>query len=1059
MSDDYVDLGLTTTDVREHYSRVRRVYDALASIDASEGFAEATGEDGYPTLGSNDAGGWYVKRDNDDLDSLEQGFDRIGHAATFANDFDTLAGRVDRCLYALTSYKDPTGLREVPCYYDRENSETVWDGRKPTPIEKDLRGVMAWGDIDLVDELKPKRGDLDGETQAVVEETIAAYVDEFETLYGFDDAVFALDSVGGLYIMGAPAATLPIAEAFHGDDDAIERIMQAFITRSNDWLSGAQERVEERVDGAAEVIDPDWVNNHNRKFKAPLSVHSKHDAVVTPIDTDDPSYDLTTFDAVDEDLIDAAAAWSADLTATEYTSCIKSLVEELWPDYSAEYDDWKAALKAWVEDEREEEQRAQAARERARENRPDPSELALTTDVRDIYDALDRLDAESVAERTIVHQWTDQASGKTDNSSSGKRAFIPIWGRNSNGSATYIDLEKGTFVDTGDGNKHGTAVEMALIAEENWTKGDIAKGSDWATGVDHLRGLGFSIPVWIPEAGSEKRDGEEAYETMPFWAVRQAAVALGVLPEDAFVRKQGDDGRSFKAFPGATTYNRALAALEDEGFDHGREYMTDDGERPPETDLWGDEELEAPDASDASDTTETADTAASNDSNAADDTEADTEAEDADGGELHETTNTTPPATPGSKPPGEKVVAGAAIDYSDGGYGYWKTTQDGDTYYEEVTNFELEARSFLRAERGNEILVQLTVWPRGPEPAYELTCSMDVFNDVRRFRDTVVLGRTTTFDGSQSDLNEVRKVVGLQEAPERDGTHHMGLHRDEFVTPNGVLRHDGWTDDPTHVYQERKIDVERAWSLSPDKHTEYDPAEVVDMLELVHKTRHHERLLPVLGWFYSAPLRPFIQDEEGQFNHMHIRGGTGAGKSSTVETLTQMFGMDGSGKKVDSTTFTLMAAMASSNAVPIWFDEYKPGDIADYRLDAFQNLLRLNTKWEYDTRGNADKSTEEYHLRAPIVITGEQAIQGSAEERRSIQVAFRDDVKGAGNQMNRAFAELAGLDWDESEDPDAKTHHFEGLDLSQHALAFYRFALSMPFDDLRETWRESREPA
>lgn len=57
-----------------------------------------------------------------------------------------------------------------------------------------------------------------------------------------------------------------------------------------------------------------------------------------------------------------------------------------------------------------------------------------TSDIRDVFAAIDRLDARRIAERTIVADWNDEAS-----TSDGKRAFYPTWGRNINGTANIVD--------------------------------------------------------------------------------------------------------------------------------------------------------------------------------------------------------------------------------------------------------------------------------------------------------------------------------------------------------------------------------------------------------------------------------------------------------------------------------------------------------------------------------------------------------------------------------------------------------------------------------------------
>ena len=50
--------------------------------------------------------------------------------------------------------------------------------------------------------IKPQRGDLDTRTRELVERTLDAYIEEYATLYGTRDAVYALDPVGGAYVFG-----------------------------------------------------------------------------------------------------------------------------------------------------------------------------------------------------------------------------------------------------------------------------------------------------------------------------------------------------------------------------------------------------------------------------------------------------------------------------------------------------------------------------------------------------------------------------------------------------------------------------------------------------------------------------------------------------------------------------------------------------------------------------------------------------------------------------------------------------------------------------------------
>jgi hypothetical protein len=136
---------------------------------------------------------------------------------------------------------------------------------------------------------------------------------------------------------------------------------------------------------------------------------------------------------------------------------------------------------------------------------PDATTSTETTeDIRDVFAALDRLDARYVAERTIVHRWNDDAS-----TSEGYRAFAPMWGPSANGTANIVDDQ--LWQDTGDRGGYGGPVVMALIdagemrPEEASPKR--ATGRQWFRGIEHLQDLGFDIPTYA--GGSDGTDDDQ----------------------------------------------------------------------------------------------------------------------------------------------------------------------------------------------------------------------------------------------------------------------------------------------------------------------------------------------------------------------------------------------------------------------------------------------------------------------------------------------------------------------------------------------------------------------
>lgn len=557
-------MTLDRPDIKTHYQRARPVYEALAAVDES------------PTIGLNDFVGWYIKRDHGDVKAIKAGYPQRGRVARLDRDYDEIIDRLRRTLYAVTTYKTPAAFqRWIACRYDEDEKRTVWQGGPPTPGYADLRAVPAWGDIDLADDLKAQRGSLDTETRGLIEDTLTAYIDEFAELYGTRDAVYALDSVGGSYVFGAPEATLPIANYFNDDVDALERVFDEFLDRSNDWLREAEARVNERISGAEDVIQPDWVNNKNRQYKPPLSLHSDHDAVVTPLNTDDVRYDLCPFVAVDDATIERAVAWAEDLTRAEHTGCVDSLVAELWPELYDSHGEWPAALEAWIEAEREREQERRQQREQALRRREERLEeldgslegRSVSPFKQDIYEAVEAVDITEIA-----REYASDAYNTDPNQL--RPQFDPSWRHSESGQSCFIDEQANTFGDSKVNAGGGPANLMALATGIITDARDDLDGQAYWAAVDELRNAGYDIPIWIPEAGAERVDGD-TYDQMPFWAVKKAAVALGVCPEDAFIDRDGVEG-TYKGFPGYETYNKTLEAIEDADLNHGRESITPD---------------------------------------------------------------------------------------------------------------------------------------------------------------------------------------------------------------------------------------------------------------------------------------------------------------------------------------------------------------------------------------------------------------------------------------------------------------------------------------------------
>lgn len=381
--------------------------------------------------------------------------------------------------------------------------------------------------------------------------------------------------------------------------------------------------------------------------------------------------------------------------------------------------------------------------------------------------------------------------------------------------------------------------------------------------------------------------------------------------------------------------------------------------------------------------------------------------------------------------------------------------------YETLLNFELDVTSLLSIE-GEDRMANVEVRPAEPsESAFEMQIEPRVFNDARRFKDEVLSKRfSTTIETSmhESDVMDLlRKYISRQDVPDLVGQKQMGLSRngDEFVTPNGTINADGWADDPDTIHVERDIGAERKFQADPDDHNEPVNEDVARMIELFTRTRDTERFVPVLGWMYAAPFRPEIVERTGSFNLLHVNGEAGVGKTGTLGVGNRLLGMTAEPFSCTDTTFATITTLASSRGVPVWLDEYKTSEMADWQQNKLHELLRKAATGGVEQRGRADQTTEEYHLRAPVVISGETAIRGSAEQRRAIDVTFTDAPTQPGTSEYRRFKELVGDATTDEEGtvtfPDAR------YDLEEHAVAYYTYVAGTSSEEFEAVWYGARE--
>jgi putative DNA primase/helicase len=458
--------------ITAHYDRLddASVYADLGEIESTDAGTDCA----LSCLGNQDFAGWYRDRD--------AGGSWDGRARPYALslEFDAIRDGLDRVLYATINYTPTDWFLDAWDRYEWVDSSREWQrGESPTPGYDDVLAYAPFADIDLADDVKTKRpaGDVPA---GDLKDALARYIDAFADLAGGHDHVFALDSVGGAYVMVAPTSTAPIATEFTSEDRAV--LFDELTDRLNEWLEDVGDRVTDTT-GLGGVFEPDAVNHKNRLYKAPLSVHKSLDGVVTPIDTDAPRYEFTPFEDADSALVDETRAWIDGFTG-DHRDAVDAIVATLWPEYYEDAESWDSALAAWLED-REDADQEHNERERKRIPTDEiPDDLETTDDLNVIESAVEGVNVE-----TLARDVADSVNDDRD-----KLRFNPPWRPSSTGESCIADREK--FADLKEGGGGGALKLVALDRGIIGSSTDDLTGRDYWGAVNALREEGYHIPYY-----------------------------------------------------------------------------------------------------------------------------------------------------------------------------------------------------------------------------------------------------------------------------------------------------------------------------------------------------------------------------------------------------------------------------------------------------------------------------------------------------------------------------------------------------------------------------------
>lgn len=330
-----------------------------------------------------------------------------------------------------------------------------------------------------------------------------------------------------------------------------------------------------------------------------------------------------------------------------------------------------------------------------------------------------------------------------------------------------------------------------------------------------------------------------------------------------------------------------------------------------------------------------------------------------------------------------------------------------------VSSFLIEPTQRILVEDDGEIIDARVTTESGR--GYDLRFPRDAWNS-RHSLLKVLRPVELQWTGSDENVQGVLRLVAGRSVPTRRGTTNLGyLDTDDgprWVTPDGVLAPEGRPARQDIVYVPSGSSLSRRVRVRQPAGPRAEGAAAAVLLRELLRVNTPEVMLPIIGWFFAAPLKSRIHSRLGRFPILVVWGTQGSGKSSLImDVMWPLLGVISSEPySATETEFALLKLLSATNSVPVFIDEYKPFDMPRHRRNQLHRYMRRLYTGEVEERGRADQTVNTYRLAAPLCIAGETRPIEPALVERILTANPDKDALARNPDHARAYARIKSVD-------------------------------------------------
>lgn len=324
----------------------------------------------------------------------------------------------------------------------------------------------------------------------------------------------------------------------------------------------------------------------------------------------------------------------------------------------------------------------------------------------------------------------------------------------------------------------------------------------------------------------------------------------------------------------------------------------------------------------------------------------------------------------------------------------------------QISNFTIDAEELLSVPTGGDFLTCTVVNAAGI--AYKVVLSNEDWHARAKFLKAIG-HQDCAFMGSDKDLQILCDYVNWNVAVRKEGSKLIGLIGNTWVVEGLNITRDGIAQDLSIVPYDKGASA----FVHRIGYQELNDKEYFAFLGLLYQDiiaiNDPNTLLPFLGWILATPLKPAVMNKIKSFPILFVHGSQGSGKTSTAALFMRLCGYSESTPyNSDMKQFPMLKLLSSTNAIPVFFDEFKKSDMREFNVDTLMRYIREDYNGEEEIKGNPDQTTTSYRLLAPMVVMGEWNINQPAIRERIIFPRFTSVIKGNLN-MSEAFDRLSRL--------------------------------------------------